>query len=96
MVPIEANHPSLLHNILSRHEVNAVSRRKSEDAKNIRDEMVHTTIMVTKVMIPMIKHITSCHRGTTLRVRLPSDLIPGTRANIGVRLTPVPCRRLLQ
>jgi hypothetical protein len=63
---------------------------------NIGDEMVHVTIMVMKVMIPVIKRITSCHRGTTLHVHLPSDLIPGTRANIGARLTPVPCRRLLQ
>jgi hypothetical protein len=96
VVPIEADHASLLHNILSRREVNTVSRHENEDAMNIRDEMVHTTIMITKVMILVIKHITSHHGGMTLRIRLPSDLIPGTRANIGARLTPVPCRCLLQ
>jgi hypothetical protein len=95
-VPIEADRPSLLHDILSHHEVNAMSRHENEDATNIGDEMVHVTIMVTKVMILVIKHITSCHRGMTLRVRLPSDLILGTRANIGARLTPVPCQHLLQ
>jgi hypothetical protein len=73
-----------------------MGHHENEDAMNIGDEMVHTTIMVTKVMILVIKHITSRHGGTTLRFRLPSDLILGTRANIGARLTPIPCRRLLQ
>jgi hypothetical protein len=96
VVPIEADRPSLLHDILNRREVNAVSHHENEDAMNIRDEMVHVTIMVMKAMILVIKLITSCHGGTTLCVCLPSDLIPGTRANMGARLTPVPCRRLLQ
>jgi hypothetical protein len=63
---------------------------------NIGDKMVHATIMVMKVMIPVIKRITSCHGGMTLCICLPLDLIPGTRANIGTRLTPVPCQHLLQ
>jgi hypothetical protein len=78
MVPIEANRPLLLHDILSHREVNAMSHHENEDAMNIRDEMVHATIMVTKAMILVIKHITSCYRGMTLCVCLPSDLIPGT------------------
>jgi hypothetical protein len=61
-VPIEASHPLLLHNILSHHEVNTMSCHNSEDAMNIGDKMVHMTIMVMKVMIPVIKCITSCHR----------------------------------
>jgi hypothetical protein len=95
-VPIEADRPSLLHNILNHRKVNAMSRCENEDVMSIGDEMVHTTIMVTKAMILVIKLITSRHGGMTLRVRLPSDLVPGTRANIGARLTPVPCQRLLQ
>jgi hypothetical protein len=96
VVPIEADRLSLLHNILNRREVNAMSRRENEDVISIGDKMVHATIMVPKAMILVIKFITSRHGGTTLRVCLPSDLIPGTQANIGARLTPVPCRRLLQ
>jgi hypothetical protein len=95
-VPIKADRPSLLRDILNRCEVNAVSRHENEDVMSIRDEMVHVAIMVTRAMILVIKFITSRHGGMTLHVRLPSDLIPGTRANIGARLTPVPCRHLLQ
>jgi hypothetical protein len=94
-VPIEAGCPSLLHDILSHHEVNAMSHHERKEAMNIGDEMP-ATIMVMKVMIPVIKYITSCHGGTTLRVCLLLDLILGTQANIGARLTPVPCQCLWQ